>query len=95
MNIALIIIITIALVALYMYYNKGTYKGSKQYTIYGSMGCPWTVKSVKLAKKLGHAFDFVDCKKGKCPSFVNGFPTIRNHASGNIAPGFTEDPLSI
>jgi len=67
----------------------------ENYTIYGSESCPWTVKALDLAKKIGHKFDFVDCKSQKCPSFVDGFPTYKNHASGNVHSGFHEDPNSI
>ena len=66
-----------------------------KYTIYGSEACPWTVKALDLAKKLGHAFDFVDCKSQKCPSFVDGFPTYKNHSSGKVHSGYHEDPYSI
>ena len=69
--------------------------GSKSYIIYGSETCPWTVKALDLGRAKGHNFEFVDCKAGKCPSFVNGFPTYKNNSSGKIHSGFHEDPHSI
>ena len=65
------------------------------YTIFGSTSCPWTIKALDLAKKEGHDYKYVDCKKGKCPKFVNGFPTYKHHGSGNVSSGYTESPLLI
>ena len=71
------IVIGIVLIALYMYNAKPqeTY-GDGDYTIYGSESCPWTVKALEHAKKMGHAFKYMDCKSETCPSFVDGFPTL-------------------
>ena len=65
------------------------------YTIYGSETCPWTVKALDLGRAKGHNFEYIDCKAGKCPSFVNGFPTYKNNSSGKIHSGFHKDPTSI
>ena len=77
--------------------NGGSKPKSKKtkYTIFGSISCPWTVKALDLAKKEGHDHEYVDCKKGKCPDFVNGFPTYKHHGSGNVSSGYTESPLLI
>ena len=90
------IIIGIILITLYVYPIKpqGTY-GEGDYTIYGSESCPWTVKALDHAKKMGHAFKYMDCKAEKCPNFVDGFPTYKNHKSGNVKSGFTETPHDI
>ena len=90
------IVVVIIIIAMYVYpvKSQGTY-GDGDYTIYGSESCPWTVKALEHGKKMGHAFNFTDCKSEKCPSFVNGFPTYKNHKSGNIKSGFTETPHDI
>ena len=103
MNKGQIVAIIIVAIVIYMYRHQlkqmvmpasQTY-GDGDYTIYGSMKCPWTVKAVEHAKKNGHAYNYVDCKEGKCPDFVNGFPTYKNHTSGNVKSGFTETPHDI
>lgn len=52
--------------------------------IYGSMGCPYTVKQVE--KYPDH--EFVDCTGGKCPSFVTAYPTTK-WPDGRIEVGFS------
>ena len=52
--------------------------------IYGSMGCPYTVKQVE--KYPDH--EFVDCTSGKCPSFVTAYPTTK-WPDGRIEIGFS------
>lgn len=54
-------------------------------TIYGSMGCPYTVK--QLEKYPDHTF--VDCTvPGNCPSFVTAYPTTK-WENGKIDIGFS------
>lgn len=57
-------------------------------TVYGSMGCPWTVKQIDYLKEKGKKYEFVDCASGNCPSFVSGFPT--SVAGGQTHVGYTE-----
>ena len=91
-----VIALLIVVVLVYLFGRKKKSAPSNgKYTIYGSESCPWTVKALDLAKKLGHVFDFVDCKSQKCPSFVDGFPTYKNHSSGKVHSGYHEDPYSI
>ena len=90
-----VIALLVVVVLVYILSRRKTVAANGKYTIYGSESCPWTVKALDLAKKLGHAFDFVDCKSQKCPSFVDGFPTYKNHDSGKIHSGYHEDPNSI
>jgi hypothetical protein len=52
--------------------------------IYGSMGCPYTVKQVE--KYPDH--EFVDCTGGKCPSFVTAYPTTK-WPDGRVEVGFS------
>jgi hypothetical protein len=58
--------------------------GSGKPIIYGSMGCPYTVKQVE--KYPDH--EFVDCTSGKCPSFVTAYPTTK-WPDGRIEVGFS------
>ena len=92
MNKKVVVLILILVVATILYKSPAK---QQEYTIYGSEKCPWTVKALDHAKKMGHSFKYVDCKSEKCPAFVKGFPTYKNHASGNTKSGFTETPHSI
>lgn len=65
-----------------------TMKG-RTVTVYGSMGCPWTVKQVDFLKKKNIAYTFVDCSSGNCPDFVQGYPTTK--VDDDIKVGYTED----
>ena len=53
-------------------------------TIYGSLGCPYTVK--QMEKYPGHKF--VDCTSEKCPEFVTAYPTTK-FSDGRIEVGFS------
>jgi hypothetical protein len=63
---------------------KPTEKNSGKPIIYGSMGCPYTVKQVQ--KYPDH--EFVDCTGGKCPSFVTAYPTTK-WPDGRVEVGFS------
>ena len=89
------IYIAILLVIVFVFFYNRSGKTGSSYIIYGSESCPWTVKALEFARANGHIFEFVDCKAGKCPNFVSGFPTYKNNSSGNVSAGFTTDPLSI
>ena len=52
-------------------------------TIYGSMGCPYTVKQMEKYPK----HTFVDCSSGGCPSFVTAYPTTK-WPDGKMEVGF-------
>lgn len=58
--------------------------GGGKPTIYGSLGCPYTVK--QMEKYPDH--EFVDCTSGKCPSFVTAYPTTK-WPDGKIDVGFS------
>lgn len=64
--------------------SGGGDKKSGKPIIYGSMGCPYTVKQVE--KYPDH--EFVDCSGGKCPSFVTAYPTTK-WPDGRIEVGFS------
>jgi len=53
-------------------------------TIYGSLGCPYTVKQMDKYKD----HEFVDCSAGGCPSFVTAYPTTK-WPNGKIEVGFS------
>lgn len=53
-------------------------------TIYGSLGCPYTVKQMEKYKN----HEFVDCSSGGCPSFVTAYPTTK-WPNGKIEIGFS------
>lgn len=57
---------------------------SNRPTIYGSLGCPYTIK--QMEKYPDH--EFVDCTSGKCPSFVTAYPTTK-WPDGKIDIGFS------
>ena len=61
-----------------------TSKEEEGITIYGSLGCPYTIK--QMEKYPNHKF--VDCTSGGCPDFVTAYPTTK-YADGKIEVGFS------
>ena len=59
-----------------------------QVQVYGTDTCPWCIKQKDYLKEKGIQFEFIDCSKGTCPDFVDGFPTLR--VNGEIKNGYTE-----
>lgn len=59
-------------------------ESGEKVTIYGSLGCPYTVK--QMSKYPNH--EFVDCTSTKCPEFVTAYPTTKM-ADGRIEVGFS------
>lgn len=53
-------------------------------TIYGSLGCPYTIKQMEKYKE----HEFVDCSSGGCPTFVTAYPTTK-WPNGKIEIGFS------
>jgi hypothetical protein len=53
--------------------------------VYGSMSCPWTIKQLN---NLPGRYEFFDCAKYQCPSFVKGYPT--SEYRGTIYEGYQE-----
>lgn len=81
--------ITIFVILFLLWISKAS--STSKYTgvmVYGSMGCPWTVKQIEYLKGKGTAYEFVDCAGGKCPDFVGGFPT--SVVDGKTMVGYTE-----
>ena len=55
-------------------------------TVYGSDSCGWTRKQLEYLDHKGIAYKYVRCDDGRCPSFVDGFPTLDQ--DGKILVGF-------
>jgi hypothetical protein len=54
--------------------------------VYGTPTCPWTVRQREYFDKNRVSYQFVDCTRGKCPEFVDGYPTL-------VLSGYTEIPI--
>lgn len=61
-----------------------TLESKNKVVIYGSLGCPYTVK--QMEKFPDH--EFVDCTSQKCPDFVTAYPTTKM-PDGRIEVGFS------
>lgn len=61
---------------------------SDKWVVYGSLDCPWTVKQLDHFNKEGFKHGFVNCDNGKCPSEVDGYPTLIS-SSGTVVNGYT------
>jgi len=82
-------LILVALAAAWWFFvhkKKKTTGGvaAEKVTIYGSIGCPYTVK--QMEKYPDHTF--VDCTSEKCPEFVTAYPTTK-YPDGKIEVGFS------
>ena len=66
----------------YFYMRKGTQPAAEEpassgdLTVYGTPECGWTKKQLKYLDDKGMKYNFVNCKEGKCPSDVTGYPTL-------------------
>lgn len=93
-NIAIGVAIVVGLIAIWwFFFRKPSVSGGakkkdsaagEKVTIYGSLGCPYTVK--QMEKYPNH--EFVDCTSTKCPDFVTAYPTTKM-ADGRIEVGFS------
>ena len=64
-------------------------KKGGDWTVYGTMGCSWTLKQLEHMKKKGISHTFVDCdKEGACPG-MDAFPTMTS-PDGEKIVGFKE-----
>lgn len=55
-------------------------------TVYGVDSCSWTQKQLAYLKEKHIPFNYVNCKTGQCPPFVEGYPTLDQ--DGKILVGF-------
>ena len=79
-------IVVILLKGKSMYSQQPVDKGNV--IVYGSKTCPWCVKQEAYLKDKGIPYEFVDCKTGQCPDFVQGFPTLM--VDNVIKSGYSE-----
>ena len=79
-------IVVILLKGKSMYSQQPVDKGNV--IVYGSKTCPWCVKQEAYLRDKGIPYEFVDCKTGQCPDFVQGFPTLM--VDNVIKNGYTE-----
>ena len=63
-----IFLVLVFVLLFFLHRNKG---GGDAPVVYGSMKCP---HCVRLRETIGN-HKFVDCESGKCPEFVEAFPT--------------------
>lgn len=83
------IIIALVAVALFILFRRaGSASNGKQWTVYGTMGCGWTVKQLDYMKKNGKPHKFVDCDKEGC-SDMEAFPTLVSPEGEKIV-GYSE-----
>ena len=88
------IIIALVAVALFILFRNvnvtiaGSASNGKQWTVYGTMGCGWTVKQLDYMKKNGKPHKFVDCDKEGC-SGTEAFPTLVSPEGEKIV-GYSE-----
>ena len=69
-----LIIILLIILSLYLYKkNNENFQNNDIYKVYGSLGCPWTVKQIKYFEENNKNFKFVDCDKENCDS-IEGYP---------------------
>lgn len=64
--------------------SSSTSGGEEVPIIYGSLGCPYTIKQMEKYKN----HKFVDCTSDKCPEFVTAYPTTK-FSDGKIEVGFS------
>ena len=92
-TIGIVALLVVALVAAWYFFvyrkkkpvtTASAEKKNEKATIYGSLGCPYTVK--QMEKYPDH--EFVDCTSEKCPDFVTAYPTTK-YADGKIEVGFS------
>ncbi len=88
-------LLLLILISLYIIYEAGTNTvplmeviGDK-WTVYGTMGCGWTVKQLDYMKKNGKPHTFVDCDNGGECEGMDAYPTIVD-AEGNKTTGYKE-----
>ena len=77
--------------------NKEKHETSSKLTVYGYMGCPYTVKQINLLKENNVSYKFVSTEtpQGANELFTlmkgvrSGVPVTLNNETGKISKGFT------
>ncbi len=90
-TVGIVVLLVIALVAAWYFFvyrkkkpSAADEKKGEKVVIYGSIGCPYTVK--QMEKYPDH--EFVDCTSQTCPDFVTAYPTTK-FPDGKIEVGFS------
>jgi len=86
---ALLIIVNIYILTQTGKHSASVSTNGEAWTIYGTMGCGWTLKQLQYMEKNGKPFKFVDCEKNGNCSGMKAFPTIL-HPSGEKTVGYNE-----
>jgi glutaredoxin len=81
-----IVVFMVMSVGISSYTQQSVDKGS--IIVYGSKTCPWCIKQEDYFKDKGIPYEFIDCRDGECPDFVQGFPTLV--VNGQVKSGYTE-----
>jgi hypothetical protein len=83
------IILTVINIIILMKTNQvTTTSGGKGWTVFGTMGCGWTVRQLEYMKKNGKPHTFIDCDKEGCKG-MTAFPTLK-HPNGETTVGYKE-----
>ncbi|CAY39732.1 hypothetical protein OTV1_144 [Ostreococcus tauri virus 1] len=83
------IIIALVAIALFILFRNGaSVSNGERWTVYGTMGCGWTLKQLDYMKKNGKPHRFVDCEKEGC-SGMQAFPTLVS-PNGEKIVGYNE-----
>ena len=87
---AVLLLVIDLMILMKMKGGKGTRTAgkTKDWSVYGTMGCGWTRKQLEYMKSKGVSHTFVDCDKDGCPG-MDAFPTMV-HKSGEKIIGFKE-----
>lgn len=87
-------LLALAAVDLYILFTMNSKKKKEnmhsedEWTVYGTMECPWCRKQKEYMEKKGIPYKFVNCKSGKCPG-MDAFPVLES-PSGQRTVGYKE-----
>jgi hypothetical protein len=84
----LVMIVVVATALFILFRNGAPVSNGKQWIVYGTMGCGWTLKQLDYMKKNGKSYRFVDCEKESC-SGMDAFPTLVS-PNGEKIVGYSE-----
>jgi len=84
----LVMIVVVATALFILFRNGAPVSNGKQWIVYGTMGCGWTLKQLDYMKKNGKPHRFVDCEKEGC-SGMEAFPTLVS-PNGEKIVGYSE-----
>lgn len=93
-----LVVLLVAMLVFAMSFKKKERHEVKQLTVYGYMGCPFTVKQLNLLKEnnISHRFVATDNANGAAEfqkvmkGERSGVPVTINHETGKMSKGFTD-----